>query len=38
LSFLVLPNSLETATFLTQEEKEFGRERLLLDNPKSPDG
>ncbi|KAF3402011.1 hypothetical protein F1880_009743 [Penicillium rolfsii] len=34
LSFFVLPNSLETASFLTQEEKEFGRERLLLDNPR----
>ncbi|KAJ5377936.1 uncharacterized protein N7496_005345 [Penicillium cataractarum] len=38
LSFVILPNSLESATFLTQEEKEFGRERLLLDNPKSADG
>jgi hypothetical protein len=35
---VVLPNSLETATFLTQEEREFGRERLQLDNPKGPDG
>ncbi|KAJ5110675.1 hypothetical protein N7532_001210 [Penicillium argentinense] len=38
LSFVVLPNSLETAPFLTTEEKEFGRDRLLLDNPKSSDG
>jgi hypothetical protein len=38
ISFFGLPNSLETASFLTQEEKEFGRERLLLDNPKTPDG
>lgn len=38
LSFLVLPNSIETAHFLTEEEREFGRERLLLDNPERADG
>ncbi|CAG8244986.1 unnamed protein product [Penicillium olsonii] len=38
LSFFVLPNSLETASFLTVEEKAFGRERLMLDNPRSAEG
>jgi hypothetical protein len=38
LSFFVLPNSLESATFLTTEEKEFGRERLMLDNPRTIEG
>ncbi|CAG8934047.1 unnamed protein product [Penicillium salamii] len=38
LSFFVLPNSLETASFLTAEEKDFGRERLMLDNPGSAEG
>ncbi|CAI7661009.1 unnamed protein product [Penicillium pancosmium] len=38
LSSLVLPNSIETASFLTEEEKEFGRERLLLDSPPKADG
>ncbi|KAK9857071.1 hypothetical protein MYU51_021663 [Penicillium brevicompactum] len=38
LSYFVLPNSLETASFLTAEEKEFGRERLMLDNPRSVEG
>ena len=38
MSYFVLPNSLETASFLTAEEKEFGRERLMLDNPRSVEG
>ncbi|KAJ5652560.1 hypothetical protein N7507_009986 [Penicillium longicatenatum] len=38
LSFFLLPNSLESASFLTAEEREFGRERLMLDNPVSVDG
>ncbi|KAJ5772008.1 hypothetical protein N7520_002537 [Penicillium odoratum] len=38
LSFLVLPNSLDSAPFLTTEEREFGRERLMLDNPTSAEG
>ncbi|KAJ5872037.1 uncharacterized protein N7529_004390 [Penicillium soppii] len=38
LSFFVLPNTLESASFLTTEEKEFGRERLMLDNPRSMEG
>ncbi|OQD80460.1 hypothetical protein PENANT_c035G03521 [Penicillium antarcticum] len=38
LSFFVLPNSIESASFLTTEEKEFGRERLMLDNPRSIEG
>ncbi|KOS38402.1 hypothetical protein ACN38_g10777 [Penicillium nordicum] len=37
-SFFVLPNSLETASFLTPEEKEFGGKRLMLDSPKSLEG
>ncbi|KAJ5435654.1 hypothetical protein N7445_006539 [Penicillium cf. griseofulvum] len=35
LSFFVLPNSLESASFLTAEEKEFGGKRLRLDSPGS---
>ncbi|KAJ5392417.1 hypothetical protein N7509_007907 [Penicillium cosmopolitanum] len=38
LSSFVLPNSIETASFLTEEEKEFGRDRLLLDSPPKADG
>ncbi|KAJ6020785.1 hypothetical protein N7540_006289 [Penicillium herquei] len=38
LSYLLLPNSLESASFLSAEEKTIGRERLMLDNPKSADG
>ncbi|KAJ5975146.1 hypothetical protein N7481_008853 [Penicillium waksmanii] len=38
LSSLVLPNSIETASFLTEEEKDFGRDRLLLDSPPTADG
>jgi hypothetical protein len=38
MSFFVLPNSIESASFLTTEEKEFGRERLMLDNPKTAEG
>ncbi|KAJ5961125.1 uncharacterized protein N7479_008275 [Penicillium vulpinum] len=38
LSFFVLPNSLESASFLTAEEKEFGGERLRLDKPGSLEG
>ncbi|KAJ5667899.1 uncharacterized protein N7477_006469 [Penicillium maclennaniae] len=38
LSFFLLPNSLESSSFLTPEEKEFARERLLMDNPRMPDG
>ncbi|KAJ5770881.1 uncharacterized protein N7511_002932 [Penicillium nucicola] len=38
LSFFVLPNSIESASFLTSEEKEFGRERLMLDNPRTVEG
>ncbi|KAF7593027.1 hypothetical protein BBP40_012114 [Aspergillus hancockii] len=33
LSYVGLPNSLETATFLTPEERSFARERILLDSP-----
>lgn len=29
---------MSSASFLTEEEREFGCERLLLDNPKAPDG
>ncbi|KAJ5615377.1 hypothetical protein N7537_000491 [Penicillium hordei] len=36
-SFFVLPNSLESASFLTVEEKEFGGKRLMLDSPGSLD-
>ncbi|KAJ5910304.1 hypothetical protein N7504_004947 [Penicillium tannophilum] len=38
LSFFILPNSLESASFLTTEEREFGCDRLMLDNPISVDG
>lgn len=38
LSYLALPNTLDSASFLTAEEKEFGRERLMLDNPMMTDG
>ncbi|CAI7622757.1 Major facilitator superfamily domain general substrate transporter [Penicillium crustosum] len=37
-SFFVLPNSLESASFLTSEEKEFGGKRLMLDSPRSQEG
>ncbi|CAI7609624.1 unnamed protein product [Penicillium glandicola] len=37
-SFFVLPNSLESASFLTAEEKEFGGARLMLDRPGSLEG
>ncbi|EAU36130.1 conserved hypothetical protein [Aspergillus terreus NIH2624] len=32
-SYFGLPNSLETASFLTVEERAYARERILLDNP-----
>ncbi|KAF7165689.1 hypothetical protein CNMCM6106_001800 [Aspergillus hiratsukae] len=38
LSYVCLPNSIETATFLTAEERQFARERMLLDNPSVPQG
>ncbi|CAG8898525.1 unnamed protein product [Penicillium egyptiacum] len=38
LSFFALPNSLQSASFLTAEEKEFGGKRLVLDNPGSREG
>ncbi|KAJ6153745.1 hypothetical protein N7470_006704 [Penicillium chermesinum] len=38
LSYVVLPNSVETTSFLTAEEREFGHERLMLDNPMSSQG
>ncbi|KGO69454.1 Major facilitator superfamily domain, general substrate transporter [Penicillium expansum] len=38
LSFFFLPNNLESASFLTAEEKAFGRKRLMLDNPGSLEG
>ncbi|KAJ5624747.1 hypothetical protein N7510_001056 [Penicillium lagena] len=38
LSYILLPNSLETSSFLTAEEREFGRERLSMDSPRTPDG
>ncbi|KAJ5550743.1 hypothetical protein N7535_001314 [Penicillium sp. DV-2018c] len=38
LSYFILPNSLESASFLTAEEKNFGRERLNLDNPPTLEG
>ncbi|OQD97336.1 hypothetical protein PENSOL_c012G11383 [Penicillium solitum] len=37
-SFFVLPNSLQSASFLTAEEKEFGGKRLMLDSPGSQEG
>ncbi|KAJ5514910.1 hypothetical protein N7463_004462 [Penicillium fimorum] len=37
-SFFFLPNSLESASFLTPEEKEFGGKRLRLDRPGSLEG
>ncbi|GAD94189.1 hypothetical protein PVAR5_2811 [Paecilomyces variotii No. 5] len=33
LSFIVLPNSLDTARFLKEEERKLGQERLSLDRP-----
>ncbi|RLL94382.1 hypothetical protein CFD26_103119 [Aspergillus turcosus] len=38
LSYLCLPNNIETATFLTVEERQFARERMLLENPSVPEG
>ncbi|RHZ63224.1 putative MFS transporter [Aspergillus thermomutatus] len=38
LSYLCLPNNLETATLLTVEERQFARERMLLDSPSVPEG
>ncbi|KAJ5950116.1 hypothetical protein N7454_001700 [Penicillium verhagenii] len=38
ISYFVLPNSLESASFLTTEEREFGHERLKLDHPANVDG
>ncbi|KAF7118976.1 hypothetical protein CNMCM5793_008616 [Aspergillus hiratsukae] len=38
LSYVCLPNSIETATFLTAEERQFARGRMLLDNPSVPQG
>jgi hypothetical protein len=32
-SYFGLPNSLETAPFLTEEERKFARERIRLDSP-----
>ncbi|KAL4911768.1 major facilitator superfamily domain-containing protein [Aspergillus aurantiobrunneus] len=32
-SYLALPNSIETALFLTEEERKFARERIRLENP-----
>ncbi|KXG45420.1 Major facilitator superfamily domain, general substrate transporter [Penicillium griseofulvum] len=34
-SYFVLPNSLESASFLSAQEKEFGGKRLRLDSPVS---
>ncbi|GAB1217063.1 hypothetical protein ATERTT37_006286 [Aspergillus terreus] len=36
-SYFGLPNSLETASFLTVEERAYARERILLDNPSVQD-
>ncbi|KAE8387363.1 major facilitator superfamily domain-containing protein [Aspergillus alliaceus] len=33
LSYIGLPNSIETATFLTPEERSLAREEIRLDNP-----
>lgn len=33
LSYIILPRSLETAPFLTSEEKDFARLRISLDSP-----
>ncbi|KAJ5487985.1 hypothetical protein N7530_002285 [Penicillium desertorum] len=38
LSFFALPNSLQSASFLTAEEKQFGEKRLMLDSPGSLEG
>lgn len=38
LSYLALPNTLDSASFLTAEENDFGRERLMLDNSMRTDG
>ncbi|PKX91527.1 putative MFS transporter [Aspergillus novofumigatus IBT 16806] len=38
LSYLCLPNNIETATFLTAEERQFACERMRLDNPSMPEG
>lgn len=38
LSYLCLPNNIETATFLTVEERQFACERMRLDNPSVPEG
>ncbi|KAL2001130.1 hypothetical protein VTN02DRAFT_2197 [Thermoascus thermophilus] len=35
LSFIALPNSFETASFLTPEERTFARRRLMQDQPLS---
>ncbi|KAF7162855.1 hypothetical protein CNMCM5623_007977 [Aspergillus felis] len=37
-SYLCLPNNIETATFLTVEERKFACERMRLDNPSVPEG
>ncbi|KAF4262560.1 hypothetical protein KXW44_009705 [Aspergillus fumigatus] len=38
LSYLCLPNNIETAAFLTVEERQFARERMQLDNLSVPEG
>ncbi|GFF50120.1 uncharacterized transporter C1002.16c [Aspergillus udagawae] len=38
LSYLCLPNNIETATFLTAEERKFACERMQLDSPSVPEG
>lgn len=38
LSYLCLPNNIETAAFLTVEERQFARERMQLDNFSVPEG
>ncbi|KAJ5885353.1 hypothetical protein N7495_009863 [Penicillium taxi] len=38
VSFFVLPNAMNSAKFLTAEERELGREMLMLDHPKQEEG
>ncbi|XHG06342.1 hypothetical protein AWENTII_009547 [Aspergillus wentii] len=38
LSYFGLPNSLETAYFLSPEERQFARQRVLLDSPTVTEG
>ncbi|KAL4877908.1 major facilitator superfamily domain-containing protein [Aspergillus karnatakaensis] len=33
LSYFCLPNSIETAPFLTEEERQFARDRIRMENP-----